>query len=279
MAPPAVRPARQDDLVELYRLWYETETVGWHDPPAPGWNPWLQFVFDRGRVVVADDGDGTPLGFAACLDHGAFVSLSDCYVHVGTQGQGVGRALLAEILPAERPLATLASSDPRAVPSYLRHGMVPRWPAYYVEVPVDAVRETGATLRVSEGGAHRLVEIYVVGIGGEILDVVAPDGRVLGTATITRTTPHLLWAPGAAVVWSTVADDASTAVDVVEAALAWAAGGGAALVSLQLAGHHPALRRVLSRGGRIIERDTACATAAGLLDGSRCTFYGEAYPP
>jgi GNAT superfamily N-acetyltransferase len=127
-----LRPATEADLPEIYSIWYQTEIDGVPDPPAPADNPWLGHILRTGHVVVATDPSGWPVGFAAARKEGALTVLTDCFVRPGAQSGGVGSALLDAVLPRDEPLATFASSDPRAVASYARRGMIPRWPAYYL---------------------------------------------------------------------------------------------------------------------------------------------------
>ena len=133
-----LRDAGIDDLGPIYDVWYATEIDGLTDPPPPGAMPWFGHLLDVGRLVVAvDEGAGADgrdevVGFAAALDHGRCVALSDLFVRPDQQSRGVGGALLDEVLPPGRPLVTMASADPRAVASYARRGLRPRWPAYYL---------------------------------------------------------------------------------------------------------------------------------------------------
>ena len=66
--------------------------------------PWFGHLLDVGRLVVAVD-DGAVVGFAGLLDHGRCVALSDLFVRPERQSQGIGAALLDEVLPPDRPAA------------------------------------------------------------------------------------------------------------------------------------------------------------------------------
>jgi GNAT superfamily N-acetyltransferase len=135
-----LRDADPSDLAAVYDIWYATEIVGVPHPPPPRTMPWFGHLLDVGRLVVAEERSEV-IGFAGLLDLGSCVALSDLFVRPDRQSQGVGAALLDEVLPGERPCVTMASADPRAIASYARRGMRPRWPAYYLSATAGQVRE------------------------------------------------------------------------------------------------------------------------------------------
>lgn len=62
--------------------------------------------------------------------------LTDLFVDPVRHGTGIGRALLAALWPAEdrEPARfTFASHDPRAMPLYVRAGLIPYWPLLYLQ--------------------------------------------------------------------------------------------------------------------------------------------------
>src|SRR5262249_9501289 len=135
-----LRPARVDDLGQIYDVWYETEVVGLADPPPPRTMPWFGHLLSVGQLTVAVDG-GVIVGFAGVLDYGRCVALSGLFVGPSWQSQGVGGGLLDGALAAGRAAVTMASGGPRAVASYVRRGLLPRWPAYYIAASPEQLRD------------------------------------------------------------------------------------------------------------------------------------------
>ena len=281
-----VRPATEADLEAIYSIWYETETVGIANPPPPGQDLWFRQVFRTGQLVVASDGSGRPLGFAGARRHGPLTVLTDLFVRPAAQSGGIGSALLEAVLPRSGPLATYASTDPRAVASYARRGMMPRWPAYYLNADRDRVgrlRPNVAVRPAGEEGLRFLTEADDDGggfwslSGAVSLEVVA-GGRVVGAAMITAPSPGRLFRPDAASVVETSALPGH-AGETVLAAVAWCLGTESPMVSVQVAGTHEALVPLLELGFRIADVDTACASDERLLaDPALTTSFGEPLP-
>ena len=107
----------------IHAVWYATEIVGEADTPPLGEpHPWLRHVLRTGTLLVAER-DGAVIGFAGIIERGELVFLTDLFVAPETQSHGVGAALLAAVLPRDgRTLATIGSSDPRALALYIRAG-------------------------------------------------------------------------------------------------------------------------------------------------------------
>jgi GNAT superfamily N-acetyltransferase len=87
---------------------------------------------DQDRFVVAAAADGTLTGFAAAVIRDRVWFLSMLFVRPAHQGRGLGRALLARILPAGDAGMTLATCTDAAQPIsnalYSGYGIVPRMP-------------------------------------------------------------------------------------------------------------------------------------------------------
>jgi len=276
-----VRDAGLGDLDPIYDVWYATETVGLAQPPPPRTMPWFAHLLDVGRLVVAEEG-GAVVGFAGLVDLGSCVALSDLFVRPDRQSRGIGAALLDEVLPPGRPRVTMASVDPRALGSYARRGMRPRWPAYYLTAAADQVR----------GGPWPALAVeplpldaydwplpgdmpYHRALGATPLSINR-DGRPLGTALVVDASPRRLFYPDTTEVLETTADDADDAAPLVLAVVAHLLDDGATRVVVQVPGPHGALAPLLERGFAITDVDTACASDDGLLaDPSRHTMHGE----
>jgi GNAT superfamily N-acetyltransferase len=93
-----------------------------------------------GRFMVASPpdaaagpaADGTVAAFGGTLPRGGITHLGDLFVDPRHQSGGAGRAVLDQLLDGTGARITFASADPRAVASYVRYGMVPTCPLYYL---------------------------------------------------------------------------------------------------------------------------------------------------
>jgi GNAT superfamily N-acetyltransferase len=281
-----LRDAGADDLPGIHAVWRATELAGSDRPPpewpdGPGTMPWFSHLLAVGRLVVAVD-EGAVVGFAGLLDHRRCVALSDFFVEPNRQSHGIGRALLDEILPPDRPSVVMASTDPRALGSYVRRGMRPRWPVYYVGAEVAELRppeRRPVTVGPTDpdgyewelpGDAEHYARLGAVPLRAR------RDGRSLGTALIMNGNPQRLFHPAATEILESTAPTADDAEDLVLAVVAYLVDAGASRILLQVPGPHPALAPLLEQGFRITDVDTACATDDGLLvDPARHTMHGE----
>ena len=276
-----VRDAGPDDLGAIYDVWYATETVGLAQPPPPRRMPWFGHLLDVGRLVVADDG-GAVIGFAGVVDLGSCVALSDLFVRPERQSDGVGTALLDDVLPPDRPLVTMASADPRALASYARRGMRPRWPAYYLTATAEQIRSRAWPPLTVEPLAFDAYDWPLPGdvryhqeLGATPL-AIRRDGRLLGTALVVDASPQRLFHPDTSEVLETTAGEAEDAAALVLAVVGHLLDAGATRVVVQVPGPHGALAPLLERGFAITDVDTACASEDGLLaDPARHTMHGE----
>lgn len=276
-----LRDAGPSDLGAVYDVWYATEIVGVPNPPPPRTMPWFGHLRDVGRLVVAEEGD-TVIAFAGLLDLGSCVALSDLFVRPDRQSHGVGAALLDEVLPDGRPSVTMASADPRALASYARRGMRPRWPAYYLSATAGQVREgPWPALAVRE----LALDEYDWPLPGDVpyhralgaRPLAVDRGRVrLGTALVVDASPQRLFHTDTTEVLETTVEDADDAAPVVLAVVAHLLDTGASRLVVQVPGPHGALAPLLERGFAITDVDTACASEDGLLaDPTRHTMHGE----
>lgn len=139
------RPGRAEDLPECNRIWREgidayLQPMGL--PPLPTDNPSLRrlhahtLATDPGRFMVAERSGRLSgqrvVAFGSAVERGELWFLSMLFVEPGEQARGVGRALLARILPAPldgRVLATCTdSAQPISNGLYASLGIVPRLP-------------------------------------------------------------------------------------------------------------------------------------------------------
>jgi GNAT superfamily N-acetyltransferase len=284
----SIRTAIPDDLPRIYLVWYLTETVGAASPPPLGeLHPWLNHVLRTGTLLLAER-DSMIVGFAGIIARGELVFLTDLFVAPEIQSYGVGGALLDAILPRDgRSLATIGSSDPRALALYIRAGMTPEWPDFHLEVQ----RERWRTANVDLGGVHM---IEATPMDADLLRWDAEIGRrsrpeehrywleeCAGTAFwfqrggerigygYVRLAPETTLQPAdMAVVGPVGVRDAGDGAACITAATGWAlerAPGARLLVP----GPHPALRPLLNAGGTIEYVETFLCSAPPCVDATR----------
>ena len=110
---------------------------------------------------LAKHGDET-IGFARSILRDGLRLVTELFILPDQQSSGLGRALLARALPArgtERRWL-LATADPRAQALYLKHGLYPQFPVYYLwrqprrlpplvsDLVVEAVAPAAAAVQV-----------------------------------------------------------------------------------------------------------------------------------
>lgn len=235
--------------------------------------PYLEHLIAHGRALVTVDGDAV-IAYAAAIDAGVTVHLADLFVRPDLLGQGIGRPLLDEVFRGATRRTTFASSDPRALPVYVRAGMAPWWVTLYLEGDPGVLADPG--LRVDAADAVRLSELERSWTGADraadhahwagqpdadafvVLDAGVPaaigNGRArqVGSA---RALNRLVVAPDA------------DPVPVILAAIRRAGRGGRVAVSVP--GPNPALPVLLGAGFRIADRDQYMASEPGIVDPAR----------
>ena len=276
-----LRPARESDISQFDRLWAEAER---EDPSPDDYSlPLYAHELATGAVWVAARGDRV-VGMAAALIRGDVAVLAELAVAADVQDRGIGRRLLAAVMPSEIPERfTLSSRDRRAVGLYARVGMTPRWPVY-------ELRAERFDLQSLDGG----VEVAVAAVDDPAF--VAWDARVgkrhrpqdLAFAAGELAAQPLWFRRGDATVGygfvsQRMADepkqsgryglgplgvaDPADAGACVAAALRWVRPRARA-VGFDVPAPHPALPRLLEAGFRIVEDDHVfcCSSAATAAD-------------
>lgn len=239
--------------------------------------PYLLHLIARGGARVAVEADEV-VGFGATVDTGRSVHLADLFIRPDRIGKGIGKPLLAAAFGEAPRRTTFASDDPRALPIYVRAGMLPLWASLYLEGPADRLPAQPRSLRTEPAtpdalaaterawtGADRLADhrfwsgqpdadTFMV-IDGD--DVVAIGSGRARQASPVRVLDRLVVHP----------DSAVDPVPATFAALARAARGGVVLACIQ--GPSPVLRPLLDLGFRIADRDQFMSSEPDLVDPAR----------
>jgi GNAT superfamily N-acetyltransferase len=283
-----IRPATDADLAPLHALWYATEVVGEHDPPPLPTDilPGLPHVLATGDLLLAER-DGGIVGFAGLLTRGNVAFLTDLFVHSAAQSAGIGQALLERILPRDgRVLSTAASTDPRAPALYIRAGMRPQWPLFWLLGESQSLGPLAAqrTELIEADPSDPALAVWDSAIGGrprpEDLTFLlsgfgaAPfwferGGRRIGYGYVQRRSPESLWHQDAYTLGPIGAYTPEDAAACVVATVEWAR-QRAATLRLAVPGPHPALRGLLAAGLRIVAIETFLASGEAPFVDGRC---------
>jgi GNAT superfamily N-acetyltransferase len=147
LAGITLRPAAEADLLDCHRVWrdaIDAYQARMGIPPMPEDNPGLRRLHrharatDPARFMVADRrvaGGGTRVvAFGSAMERGPLWFLSMLFVEPREQARGLGRALLEQLLPADRATRALATCTDSAQPIsnglYTTFGIVPRMPMF-----------------------------------------------------------------------------------------------------------------------------------------------------
>jgi GNAT superfamily N-acetyltransferase len=228
---------------------------------------YLDHGLTSGRFLVAEDAAGFA-GFGIVLARDGVAHLTDLFVDPERKGEGIGSALLAELWDGARERVTFASADERALPLYVRHGMIAVTPLVYLDGTGSSVR---SAIRAEAGSVD---------------EITARDARVSGRrrpeehaflAAHPATAGYVVgdggygWIrtePGAAYLGPCGGDAAGDPVAVLLALIARAA-ESAPRVHLPVPGWHPGLRTLLEAGFKVGARDTVLASRLDLVDLAR----------
>jgi GNAT superfamily N-acetyltransferase len=272
----AIRQATVDDIPEIRRILTAHEDDG---PVSPGGvdiiGPYVRHFVERHRSLVSEL-DGSVVAFGLVLDTGLARMLADQFVEPGRLGQGLGHALLTALLEDAPVRATFASSDPRALPLYVRAGMTPLWPCLYLEGTAAQVPAPDPTLTLRVATPDELTLLEAAWTGGSrpvdhaywagqpeadpfvVEDADGPVAFGYGRAkqaTPTRALNRMLVRPGA------------DPVPPILAGLARAARDGR--VQACLLGPNPALPLLLDAGFHVVDHDQFLSSDPSLVDPAR----------
>jgi GNAT superfamily N-acetyltransferase len=272
--PERIRSATEADLDAINALIAASEGAldGTDPSPSPTEIPYLRHLVRRGVTAVAESGSEL-LGFGATVATERWVHLADLWVLPGHQGRGIGRRLLADVFADAPSRTTFASSDPRALPLYVRFGMLPRWPNYVVRG--DATRlpaPSGLEVIPIDTGALIGLEVAWIGVdrGPEVpfwesLVQVRPFAVQAGDRTVAAgLSRRRLDGKGWWIDHAHVAPD----VDGLEPLLAAIrhAGADGGEVGASILGPNLLIRALLDVGFQVKETDTFMSTHPDVID-------------
>lgn len=271
----AIRRATLDDLPAIRAI------LAAHDNDGPITavdivGPYVRHFIqhDIARVGVLD---GEVVAYGAAIDTGIVRHLADLFVRPDLLGRGIGRSLLAAVFGDASRRTTFASDDSRALALYVRAGLVPLWPALFMEASATLPAAPERSITIEHADPSRLAELERAWTGA------------------SRPLDHLFWASQAESEAFVVLDDVGEPVafaysrarqvgsaraidrllvrpdaDPVRPTLAAIrhGGRGGAVVAF-IAGPSPVLPALLARGFRITGRDQFMASDASLVDPAR----------
>lgn len=286
MAIVTIRRASRDELNELQAIYYATFDDGEVAlPPRPATLlPALPHILDSGDLLVAER-EGQIVGYAGLVTRGNVAFLTDLFVHPGIQSEGVGQTLLQHLLPRDgHILATAASTDLRAPALYIRAGMRPQWPIFWLlgdSSDIDGLAPEGITAREADVDDPDLLAWDAALCGrpraGDLACLVRAfdarplwfecGGRRIGYGYVQQGSPEALWNQHAFTLGPIGAYTQTDASACVLAAADWARTRGERL-RMAIPGPHPALPELLRAGLRIAEIETFLSSAP-FVDGAR----------
>jgi hypothetical protein len=277
--PVTIRPATAADLPQAGVIYYRAEVRDDPNPPPPHPLGWLAHALATGQMYVAD-ADGVLLGYAARIVRASVAYLTDLFVRAERQSDHIGTALLEITMPPGEQFVqcTMSSTDPRAQSLYIRSGMRPRWPNFWLRgmsatlgaLPTSDIRVVEAArddpefvvcdTRISgrrrpEDFAYWLTETRAVPLWLE------RDGAQVGYAVVQRRSDASIWYPDGFTVGPVGAQSEEDAAECVLAAVAWAC-ARASVVRVAVPGPHRALKPLLDARFRINYVETFCSAAA-----------------
>lgn len=290
-----VRPARLPDLPAIHDIWYRDEVADDPQPPAKG--PVLAgfaYEAEHGTMRVAENTEGALIGFGASVrwdgPRGALTYLVDLFIDEHLQSHGVGQALLGALPIRDGACCVHASRDPRAAALYIRWGMRPLWPNFWLVADPDWGARglstlPGADIDIVEAAPDdpELATWDVRSFGyarphdlAWLVEQRAAQplwfrrgARTVGYGYVQRKCDESLWRPEAATVGPIGAATPDDARDCVCAATRWAV-GRAGVARLGIPGPHPALTPLIEAGCRIVYNETFLASeGAQLFDPTR----------
>ena len=288
MAAYSVRAAVEADLAGINTIWYEDEIAG-EEPPkaAPAPLGVYAYLLSNGAMRVASASDGALTGFGATISwpmaRGSLTYLSDLFVARESQSRGVGQALMSDLMAGVGPRCVMASRDLRATALYIRAGMKPLWPNYWLNADTSALASRlaelpGADFTVTSValddpdllqwdrdccGFERAGDLRWMAQARDAEARWFMNGSErVGYAVVQRRCDESLWRPDAWTIGPVGVRAPEQAAACVGAIIRHVAPECAAL-RLAVPGSHPALVSLISAGFTIVYIETFLASDGG----------------
>ena len=262
-----IRLAHENDLVQIYNIFYLNEVQGMEAPPPPGnIAPALRHILSTGTLYVAEQ-DNQIRAFTGAITRSTTTFLTDLFVHPEAQSTGLGRVLLQHILPLDELIhCTMSSTDPRAQALYIRSGMQPQFPNFNLQwdgssskklpnshvVAVEADPADPALLQWDteiSGRARPIEHAFWVKEQQALPLWFLYNRKTIGYGYIRLHTGNL-WYPEICTVGPLGVDAAENATDCILADIHWAR-KWAKLIRIDVPGHYSCLATLLDCGFHI----------------------------
>ena len=227
---------------------------------AEGQDPrYVRHLEGIGRFLIAEE-SGAVAGYCATHQVGTATMLSDLFISPERQGAGVGRRLLAAAFEGAGQRFTFASQDPRALPLYVRQGMVPRWPLLYLAGSALPAAPRGLDCRIVAPLEAAEAEFGITGQDRKADYAFWGNGLIVrkGTAAVAA------GAVGPGQLIHLVTAEHGDPVGALIAALHVVPGGPRLEVCMP--GPHPALGELLGSGWRVADFDHHMSSSDDVLD-------------
>lgn len=286
---PDIRPATPADLEQVYEIWLEDEIAeaGSSSEAQPPREPLavLGHELETGRMLVAEV-KGRVVGFTALITRPPVHFLAEMFVRADMQSKGVGRKLLEQVLPQDgSTVCTLSSDDERALALYVRSGMQPQWPFFYLRAnaaDLTALSVPDIQVVEAEAGDQNLLN-WDRGISGRKRPqehdfwrkaaAAVPfwfkrEDRTAGYGYVQMRSEEAVRYPEAATIGPIGGRTIEDARASVLAAVGWAR-ERASVLRIGVPGPHSALAPLLEAGFRIADVDIFVCRGSGMFVDAR----------
>ncbi|MEU6430160.1 GNAT family N-acetyltransferase [Microbispora sp. NPDC046973] len=254
MAEPIVRPAADADMPGVRAVAGRFGLLGmW--PRRPDF---VDAERAFGEVLVGEV-DGAIVGFGGTLRRGPVTHLGDLFVLPDHQSSRVGRTILSRLLPAGTPTVTFASGDKRALALYVRSGMRPRCPLFYLQrrpLGDQAVRRESTRTAPEKADVHAAAAMDAGVSGGDRTSTLTWYAGLPGVTLHTSGSGYAFvrTAGDKVVIGPAGGATPQDCADIVLQAANAHSDAGPAHVAVP--GAHPLLALLLDAGWRIGDMDT-----------------------
>ncbi|MFC7387878.1 GNAT family N-acetyltransferase [Sphaerisporangium rhizosphaerae] len=273
MGGSVVRVATDADMPGVREVAAHYELLDdWADMPD-----FLDAEREFGALVVGEAG-GRVVGFGGILRRARVSHLGDLFVLPEHQSSGIGREILALLLPPGTPGVTFASDDGRALALYVRQGMRPVCPLLYLTFTPGSARPDAPETPRASAPDGRPVRRAARARGDRpdvreaaMLDAGLAGGDRAGSLSWYAGLPGVtVHTTGTGYAFARVTEGGDlemgpaggeTPEDCAKAlSAAVAAHPGVDEVQVAVPGAHPILPRLVRAGWRIDDMDTLMAT-------------------